>query len=219
MRAKKGRSASNTYIFPDFITDNKNIKVINYHPALLSKHLGRNAEAWAIYEQDRIVGITWHEVTSEIDKGAILAEREIELADDITSLRLMTKQYQLGFAAFKQMIGGVMRGEEGCTKKCLNYGKMHYSFQKPNDGILDPSWDAGKISAFLRCMDYGSLKILGEPVMLDKSGGQYGWDFYKILYDKADDKSLPNDKVIEKDGVFFILRNYRQINSALGSKT
>lgn len=86
-------SASNTYIFPQYVTQSSNILIINYHPALLTGHLGRNAEAWAIYNLDKMTGVTWHEVTSKIDQGAILAEQTIMLNDDMTSLKLMMKQY------------------------------------------------------------------------------------------------------------------------------
>ena len=164
-------SASNIYIFPKFITDNARVKIINFHPALLTKHRGRNAEAWAIFEQDKVTGVTWHEVTSEIDQGAILAEREVALDSDITSVKLMLKQYQVGYELFKIFIGQIIDNKDIPTKTPTDYGKMHYSYERPTDGILDLDWSGDKISAFLRSMNYGGLNVMGPPFIV-KGGGE-----------------------------------------------
>ena len=205
-------SASNIYLFPKHTTDNANIRIINYHPALLSRHLGRNVEAWTIYEQDRTAGVTWHEVTDEVDKGAVLAESSIELNDVITSVRLMLKQYQIGFELFKEMIGSIMADENMQIKMVESYGKMHYSSERPNDGILNPEWDADKISAFLRSMDYGNLQVMDVPFMIE-NGRQYTWDSYKILgADVGGWEHNDSNKILERQNVSFILENSHAVN-------
>ncbi len=173
-------SASNIYIFPAFITECSFVRIINYHPALLSKHLGRNTEAWSIYNQDQVAGVTWHEVTSEIDHGAIIAERDIVLDESMTSLKLMIKQYQIGFELFKLFIGRVMENEMVTNNSVECYGKMHYSYEKPNGGLLDLSWNESRVSAFLRSMDYGKLNVMGKPYVVEEDI-KYSWDSYRIL--------------------------------------
>lgn len=202
-------SASNTYIFPKFMTKSKNVEIINYHPALLSRHLGRNAEAWSIYEQDPAAGVTWHKVTEHIDKGEILAEGMLELNGSETAVKLMLKQYNMGYELFKGFIKDFMAGREVQTKEIVSYGKMHYSFEIPNNGILDVSWSSKQISAFLRCMDYGQLETFGKPVICENHE-KYFWDSYRIVYDGKTEYDLSKDKVIEKEDIFFILHNYRR---------
>ena len=204
-------SASNIYIFPKFIIENDHVKIINYHPALLTKHRGRNAEAWAIYEQDKVTGVTWHEVTSEIDRGAILAERKIELDSNITSVKLMLKQYQAGFELFKNFVGQIIEKKDIPTKTTTDYGKMHYSYEKPNDGILDLTWKRDKISAFLRSMDYGSLNVMGSPFIFSEGGRKCCWDTYKILNSIDGLEATPSIKIINKENMFFVLENYREV--------
>lgn len=45
-------SINNPYIIPKDICAQQNFVMVNLHHALLPAHPGRNAEAWAIYEQD-----------------------------------------------------------------------------------------------------------------------------------------------------------------------
>ena len=156
-------SASNTYIFPDWLCINEYIDIINYHPALLEYHLGRNTEAWSIWAEDAETGVTWHKVTPEIDKGNIYIEKRINLNQRITSLELMIKQYRMGIEGLKEILEKLLMQDEIEQKIISVYGKMHYSFEKPNNGILDVGWSEKRISAFLRAMDYGTLNVLGIP--------------------------------------------------------
>ena len=65
-------SASNNFLFPDTLTDNPNITIINFHNALLPELPGRNAPSWAIYLGKNKTGITWHYVTKGVDEGDII---------------------------------------------------------------------------------------------------------------------------------------------------
>ena len=210
-------SASNIYIFPKFLTESTHIQIVNYHPGLLTRHLGRNAEGWAIYEQDRVAGVTWHEVTSEIDHGLVLAEETITLDEGVTSVRLMMRQYQVGFALFKEFIGRILKDEEIQTVHYTDYGKLHYSFESPNDRVLDLTWKQDKISAFLRSMDYGGLNVMGKPFVVE-GGTKYCWDRYKILDNDSEEASFEegalNHKIIRKENVSFVLQNYHKEDNA-----
>lgn len=69
-------SINNVYIFIKDLID-KHL-IINYHNSLLPKHPGRFAEAWAIFEEEKKTGITWHIVMSKVDKGRIILQKDIE---------------------------------------------------------------------------------------------------------------------------------------------
>lgn len=142
--------------------------IINYHNALLPRHPGRNAEAWAIYEQDAATGVTWHLVNEQIDKGDIICQRGFALDDAVTSIKLLQEQSELAFAMFQGFFGQILDGQDVEVYPQKNIGniKMHYSWERPNNGVLELGWPAVKISAFLRAMDYGRLQRLGRPYML-----------------------------------------------------
>lgn len=177
-------SAINPYIIPTKIINNPNILAINCHPALLPKHPGRNVEAWTIFEQDPEAGVTWHQITPLIDSGVILIQKKIILDDSFTSIKLMRFLNALGFEAFVQIFDDVFHGKEiEFFKPHQAREKLHYSWEKPNDGYLDLSWSGEKISAFLRAMDFGILDLLGKPKLVFENKC-YTWDRYKITKDE-----------------------------------
>lgn len=95
-------SANNFYIFKKECVENNTI--INYHNSLLPKHKGVNAHIWSIWEKDSKSGISWHKVNCSIDTGAILVQKEINLDEKITALKLLIKQNNLAINSFKEAL-------------------------------------------------------------------------------------------------------------------
>ena len=52
---------------------------VNVHGALLPRHRGANPVQWAIINDERRAGVTIHQLTEEIDAGAIIAQREVPI--------------------------------------------------------------------------------------------------------------------------------------------
>ncbi len=202
-------SASNIYIFPENMVKCSNIFIINYHPALLDKHRGRNVEAWCIYDMDVETGVTWHVVTEEIDQGVVLAQKRIKLSDTMTSLKLMTIQYQTAYLLFTEFIGFVISGQRFDYMCGNEKGKMHYSYELPNNGVLDLEWDDQKISAFLRSMDYGKMNVLGNAMVCENKK-IYEWSHYKIYRQGEIVVADKNSKVIYGKSIGFELFNYHE---------
>lgn len=202
-------SALNIYIFPDFICKNENIEIINYHPALVSAHLGRNAEAWSIFEQDKVAGVVWHKVTPDIDMGKIYIQKKIPLDEKYNSLKLKLLQNRVAVELLKEILPLILAGKEVKGIVVERVGILHYSSEIPNDGLLDISWSGKKISAFLRCMDYGKLNILGKPALYE-NGKKYTWDSYRIMNDSEVVTDNHSDKIIVKDNMAFLLKKYHQ---------
>ena len=158
-------SASNRYLFPAEVLAKKNLVVVNYHGALLPRHPGRNAEAWAIFNQDTEGGITWHKVVADVDAGEILIQKSVPITDKTTSFSLLREYAKLAQSGFVEMVDGSLSETQ---PSFVQRGKRHaikYSWMKPSDGILDLSWSGDKASAFLRAMDYGPLHTMGFPVV------------------------------------------------------
>lgn len=174
-------SANNTFLFSSDIVEKQNISIINFHPALLPMHPGRNAEAWAIYNQDQVSGITWHWVDSKIDHGCMIMQEKIILDDRMTSLKLMIQQIKLAYVCFEKIFPMLLQEQiqpQICETANRNV-QLHLSKDIPNNGALDINWDTQKMSAFLRAMDYGKLKVLGEPFCMIGEE-KYRWEKYSI---------------------------------------
>lgn len=197
-------SANSIYLVPDQVVKKENLIIINFHPALLPKHPGRNAEAWSIYEQDRVTGITWHYIDEKIDHGEIIIQEKIDITDRTTSLTLMRQQFLLGAQCFQKIIPIFLKRNaryvlKHINSECKKY-RCHLSKETPNNGILDPKWEIETISSFLRAMDYGKLKVLGEP--LCRIGEiTFVWDRYSIETNHMDIKTN------EMKGIFADKRN------------
>ena len=203
-------SASNTYLFPDYICRDSNIDIINYHPALVNAHLGINAEAWAIFEQNKVAGVTWHKVITEVDQGRVYIQGEILLDANITSLKLMLLQYKLGVELLRKILPDIISGKQIQDVTIKPTGRLHYAADIPNNGLLDLGWKKDKVSSFLRCMDYGRLNILGTPALYE-SGKRYIWDGYKIIENPTSNlNDKCNDRMVIKDDTVFILKNFRE---------
>lgn len=204
-------SAGNTWLIPGEIIAKENLYIINWHNALLPHHKGRNAEAWSIFEGDSQTGITWHKLTAAVDAGDIILQKSIEIDSEITALGLFRRQCEMGAQAFQEILDALLLKQ--CKLRPQTEGencKMHYSHEIPNGGFLDPTWDAEKMSRFLRAMDYGGLMLLGKMHVLWQ-GKEYSFHKYKI--DKADcpetivwqDQNL----VIYKGGQQITLKNLK----------
>lgn len=200
-------SAFNTYIFDErFFDFAEDLIIINYHPALLPCHPGRNSEAWAIFEQDKVTGITWHIVQREVDKGNILVQSNIMLDDSYTSLRLMLEQNKLGLIEYEKMLPHLLSGEIVSYKQNEERGTYHKAKDIPNHGYIDLNWSEEKIWAFLRAMDYGKLDILGRPkIRIDSD--TYIWESYEFVKDKEAMLIGENDHLISNQ---ILLRNVRE---------
>lgn len=197
-------SAVNPWIIPSRLFASPNVFAINLHHSYLPVHPGRNAEAWAIFEGDEYAGVTWHVLGNRVDAGAVICQKKIPLTDEMTSFQLLAKQNQeaeqlfLGF--YEKMIAG--ENIETMEQKQDDIPKLHYSYEIPNDGLLDLEWTGKKISAFLRCMDYSNLKVLGEPYVCYENH-KYTWEGYKIEKSNTEESKIWHQDeclMIRRDG-------------------
>ena len=152
-------SIINPRIVPADILEKENILALNIHQAILPRYKGRNAEAWAIFNGEDEAGVTWHKMLSKVDAGEILALRKIPITEDMTSYSLFRAQLKAAYESFIEFMPVVLRGEESYVPQQEGPSEFHYSYETPNNGILDLNWDGAQISRFLRAMDYGCQNI------------------------------------------------------------
>lgn len=204
-------SAGNTFIIPEHIVEKENLTIVNWHNALLPRHKGRNAEAWSIYEGDSSTGITWHMISSQVDGGDIIVQREIPIGDDLTALELYQRQCAQGLEAFREIIAPLL--EDRCAlqkQRESGTGEMHFARDIPNGGYLDLEWGFEKASRFLRAMDYGALRLLGD-MRVSWEGRCYRFHKYKLSEGSGADGTEWQDRdlVLHREGHEIRLRNLR----------
>ena len=88
-------------------------KIINIHPALLPKFGGKgmwgmNVHNSVIEAGERESGATVHFVTSEIDKGEIILQGRVEIAENETAETLAQKVHKIEYKIFPKAIDWVL---------------------------------------------------------------------------------------------------------------
>lgn len=172
-------SIINPRIVPADILEKENILALNIHQAILPRYKGRNAEAWAIFNGDAEAGVTWHKMLPKVDSGEILALKKVPITEDTTSYGLFREQLRAAYESFLEFMPVVLRGEENYEPQQAGLSEFHYSYEAPNNGMLDLKWDGRQICRFLRAMDYGGLDVFRQ-IQVETGFGVYKFKSYRI---------------------------------------
>lgn len=83
-------------LIPTEWLDFPKIMAINMHASLLPQYRGAFPAEWAILRGEKETGVTLVKMTSEFDKGDIIAQRSIPIKPDDTRQTLYKKLYDVG---------------------------------------------------------------------------------------------------------------------------
>ena len=188
-------SASNNYLFPKKLLSMDNITVINFHNALLPKFPGRNAPSWAIYEDERETGITWHYVNADIDAGNIIIQKKCEIGRDTKAYELADTLMRLASEGFFESIEDVLTSKaDTIQQEIIADRKIYKSKEVPGDGVFNISDSTENIYRLLRSIDYGKNDIFPQATTeIDKKR-------VRILRYKR----IEAEKMVKKENVIFL---------------
>ena len=100
-----------TDILPERLLDIPSIGTICYHPSLLPRHRGSSGINWAVIQGDTRTGLTILWADKGIDTGAILLQKEVEIApDDTTGSLYFTKLFPMGIDAIVEAVALIKSG-------------------------------------------------------------------------------------------------------------
>ena len=129
------------------------ICAVNVHGSLLPKYRGRTPHVWAIINNEKKTGITAHLITSECDKGAIIAQKEIPILDTDTGGSILNKYKEAYPILIDTVINKIISGnfaeslvEQDETKA------TYYPKRTPDDGEIDWNWQKERIYNWVRAM-------------------------------------------------------------------
>jgi amino acid adenylation domain-containing protein len=149
-------SIVNTSILSKEILELPRQYAINYHDALLPKYAGINATSWAIINQEKTHGVTWHIMSEQVDGGDILKQTTVEIAKNETAFTLNAKCYEAAISSFLQLITELSCGQVVATQQNLeNRTYFSRSRQSSGGGLLSWNHDAQEIDALIRGLDFG----------------------------------------------------------------
>jgi len=77
---------------------------INYHDSPLPRYAGVNSTTWAILNQEKFHGITWHKIAEGIDTGEVLIQEQIPILPNETAISLNLKCSEGAYYSFIKLI-------------------------------------------------------------------------------------------------------------------
>ncbi|CAL7961189.1 Peptide synthetase, non-ribosomal [Gammaproteobacteria bacterium] len=129
---------------------------INYHNAALPKYAGVHATSWAILNNERSHGVTWHVMDRGIDTGDILKQAIFEIYSQETNFTLDIKCIEKAIPLFRNLLEELVNGEYKKTKQDLNQRSYYTLYQKPKYwGLI--SWvssTANEIYVLFRALNF-----------------------------------------------------------------
>ena len=139
------------YIIGTEIINDCQKKIFNLHPSLLPLNRGCSSVPWAIINNEKITGITYHYIDEGIDTGKIILQAAIQISANETQTTLYQKCMEKGvqfwpaaFSLVKENFIGVEQDGEA----------SYHQRNCPYEGMIDENWTLEKIERFIRAMDY-----------------------------------------------------------------
>lgn len=132
-------------------------QAINFHDSLLPKYAGKHSTSWALINQEKYHGVSWHVINPEIDEGEILKQEKIEIFEADTAFDLNLRCYETAYKLFEELINDIKNDNPIKGKKQDLKQKTYYAnFKRPLNGCLICwSWDAKRIDALVRALNFG----------------------------------------------------------------
>lgn len=164
------------FIFRQPILEAASRGVVNFHNAPLPLFRGVHSPSWAIIEDVRQYGVTWHWVDESIDTGDIIARRPVEIAPDETALSLTIKCMLAGKSLFGEILPALLAGMAARTPQT---GPVSYFSLRdtPNGGYIDFSMPCRTIDCLVRGLNfrparntftYAKLRIKQRDVVVNR---------------------------------------------------
>ena len=129
-------SAYYRFIISDEILSLTQYKSMNLHPSLLPNYRGCFSSVWSILNGEEKTGITFHYITSEIDGGNIILQKEIKIIDSDTAFSLYNKLIGLFVTHFLEATNLLINGNKGYTQSKTQEIK-YYKRELPFNGVLN----------------------------------------------------------------------------------
>ena len=132
---------------------------INAHPSILPKYAGCFSSVWALFNNEKKTGITFHYMKKKFDSGNILLQDIINIKKNDTAFSLFHKLVKLSlknlFSVFYLAIYENNKGKpQDLTKR------TYYPRKLPNNGILNKLWSKSKKDLFYRAMHFPPYLII-----------------------------------------------------------
>ena len=149
-------SIVNPHILPDALLAGVRRHAINYHDAPLPRYAGTCATAWALIAGEKRHGVSWHLMSGRVDSGDILAQEEVAITPDDTSLSLNIKCYDAALRSFAALTEQLLEGEPVRRRQDPAQRSFFARSKRPHAACaLDLRRLVAELSALVRALQFG----------------------------------------------------------------
>lgn len=123
--------------------------VLNMHGGKIPEYRGANVMHWAIINGEKELGITWHEMVSEVDAGPIYAETCIPIPREMSALEIRGKMIEKGIALFPRAWSNFL--DKKARMPDLSSGKR-WPPRSAADGEIGEHWPEEMVRNLVRAL-------------------------------------------------------------------
>ncbi len=183
-------SVTNLEIISDDILSRAKVMAVNFHDALLPKYAGLNAPSWALMNKEVEHGITWHEMTTQVDAGRILKQITFPIAPGDSAFDLNTKCYQAGAEGFQEILKDLALGSLSLEHQVGERSYVGKTKRPQALATLDFTQPAEDLSLIVQALDYGQYN---HPLGIAKI-----WTGSELILTSS--ATFDNDDMIQSPG-------------------
>jgi amino acid adenylation domain-containing protein/non-ribosomal peptide synthase protein (TIGR01720 family) len=179
---------------------------INFHDAPLPRYAGRHATSWALINQEKKHGISWHIISGLVDAGDILKQESFTIESKETALSFNLKCYNNATEAFRSLVNELAQKRYIRVKQDLSQRSFYGANKKPvGNGLISWCDSAISIESLCRALDFGGYtNRLAMPKFLIKG----------IVFSPGKLKILRNQSGCSPGTIVKLSKNYIQIATA-----
>lgn len=165
-------SANNFLIFRGEALSVAKRGIINFHNGPLPRYGGLHACSWALFNDERQHGVTWHLVDAGIDSGPILTQRGFPVTDEDNAVSLMSRCIREGVSLFRELLPTVLADTLAPVSQSQQTRLYHSAKDRPFGGDLP--WDKGldPVRRIARAISFSPLPNLFFRPALRWEGGE-----------------------------------------------
>ena len=126
---------------------------VNAHPSLLPKYAGCFSSVWALFNDEKETGITYHSMTNKFDAGNIIFQTKILINQNDTAFSLFHNLLDLSLKNLINVLDLVFNKKFLGTPQDLEK-RTYYGRRLPNNGLIKKNWSKEKIRRFTKCLYY-----------------------------------------------------------------
>ncbi len=131
--------------------------IVNFHNSPLPHYRGANAPSWAIINDEKQFGVTWHFIEESVDTGDVIWQTLFDVRENETARSLIMRCIEEGINLFRNNLPDLLNDSVRASKQ-IEGGKTYYRRDTPNNGYINFNWGARKIDCHVRGLDFRPFK-------------------------------------------------------------